>query len=731
MGYIAKDEQVDVSNLFLDFTETLKQLETQETGETLDIIDFSRSVINLGSNFELTEAQNLILKLGYGVPLTESDKAILNSWKEQEITTWSPKKIMPPQVIVIEAGRRCLVGETSIKTHSGYITFNELASFYFHDNYTEVAEIDLTIKRSREYVQATQLYRYKVQETIRVTTNKTTLEGTPSHKLMVAGKGWTYLQNIESGDLLIEDQESLSTHTYSEVKHVTKINYPNGVYVYDLHVPKDNYYIANGIISHNSGKTTCCSIMAVYEFYCLCMLKSPQEHYGLATSTPIEILILATTASQAKTSIFRQVAMLIKTSPYFNNLIQKGKLFVGKEEIAYEEKGLYIKSGNSKSSSQVGGTIKCMIMDEVARFADTNGVSNAMELWSNLGISCAPFKDKSKRIAISSAWEEEDAIYQLYESTKNSNYSIAVKLKSWELNTNISRENPVVAYEYDKDPIAAALEFEGIRPSIQNSFLDAVNIDKAVKGESVIAAQTVVKEDLITLNIYYCEARDTRDTVLHIDPALKKDSYALAFGHAEFNEDNLLIVVIDGLLVWEPTYKNEVCMSDVGDKINYLNNIRPLLSVTADHYNSAETIQRLKSGGIPSEIVYFSNKQQFQMYSALRSLLNEQRIIFPKDSQWTSLLVRELKRVQMLKDRKIDHPPNESKDLADAVAAVAYKLSEKVLSLNSATTQTTKKIILPKHSNNSNNNNKFPNYRHLAKRQLATRKSWATKALKR
>jgi hypothetical protein len=729
MSYIPKTEQLNLSNLYQDFTETLKQLNTQETGETLDIIDFSTEVINLGENFNLTDAQKLILKLSYGLSLSENDQKILDSWRNEQITTWSPKKISPPQVIVIEAGRRCLVGSTNIKTYNGYITFDQLDKFYFHNRTDEVAvaDIDLVIKRNNEYTTATQLYRYKVSETVKIIGKNFTLEGTATHKILVEGKGWTKLQDLIIGDRIIKTQDSFEIPESIEVTHIIKVHHPFKTFVYDLHVPDENYYVANGIISHNSGKTTSCSIIAVYEFYCLCMLNNPQEHYGLATSTPIEILILATTATQAKTSIFRQVAMLIKTSPYFNKLIEQGLLFVGKEEIAYEQKGIYIKSGNSKSSSQVGGTIKCMIMDEVARFADTNGVSNAMELWSNLGISCAPFKDKAKRIAISSAWEEEDAIYQLYQSTINSPHSIAFKFKSWDLNTNISRDNPIVAYEYDRDPISAALEFEGIRPSVQNCFLDASSIDRAVTCESVIGAQSLISDNLIKLNIFYCESRQERDTVVHIDPAVKKDSYALAFGHAEFNEDNLLIVIIDGLLVWEPTYNNEVCMSDVGEKIKYINQIRPILSVTADHYNSAETIQRLKTDGIPSEIVYFSNKQQFQMYSALRSLLHENRIKLPKDSPWTALLIRELKRVQMLKDRKIDHPPNESKDLADAVAAVAFKLSQKVLSFNSSRQQIDKKIVLPKTTPTYSNQD----YVSIAKGQLAKRRQWSKNVLRR
>jgi hypothetical protein len=584
MPYIPKSEQFNVKNLITDFSESLKQLESQETGIILSITDFIDQVINLGDEFVLTISQLLILKLVYGLELTEEDHKILDSWQQSQQTTWSNSKKSPPQVLVLESGRR-------------------------------------------------------------------------------------------------------------------------------------------------SGKTTLCSIIGVYEFYCMCLLENPQSFYGIAQSTPIEILILATTANQAKTSIFRQVSMLLKTAPFFNKLIDKGKIFVGKEEISYEDKGLYIKSGNSKSGSQVGGTIKCMIMDEVARFADSNGVSNALELWSNLGISCAPFKDKSLRIAISSAWEEEDAILKLYQSTINSIYSVGFRLASWDLNNNISRDNPIVAYEYDKDPIQAALEFEGIRPTIQFAYLDSAAIDRALTGKSLISATPEVKNNLIVLNIFHCEAREQKDTYAHIDPAYKKDAYALAFGHPEYDEQNNLIVIIDGLLAWQPDYEHEVCMSDVGDKIREINKVRPIAKITADHYNSIETIQRLKQEGINSEVVYFSNTNQYIMYSTVRSLLNEGRIILPQDSLWTPLVVRELKRVQQINGKKIDHPKGESKDLADAVAAVAHELNIKA---NIYNTPTQSRIITTnKHIHLAEQNNyTSKSYLALAKQQLSKRRNWAIRALR-
>jgi hypothetical protein len=425
-----------------------------------------------------------------------------------------------------------------------------------------------------------------------------------------------------------------------------------------------------------SGKTTLASIICAYEFYRLCKLKNPQEYYNISNSTPISILIVATTAQQAKSTVFKSIVGILKNCKYFAYLESKNLLFIGKKEIVYDEKQINIISGNSKSGGQVGLTIKCLVMDEVARFKSADGLNNALVLWSNLGIACAPFKNDHKRIAISSAWEEEDAIYQLVNRLKLDKNALTLTCKSWDLNpVHASRDNLLVASEYISDPIAAACEFEGIRPTTHNAFLSAIEVDRAVRGESCIQSTSYIENDLACISIddiTYGQPNELN--CLHLDPAIKKDGYALAFGHAE-SVSGKQMIVIDGMLVWQPSINSEVSFSDVSDAITKIHKYRNLTKVTADHYNSTETIQRLRRSGINSAVVHFSNQHQLKIYDYLRRLLHEDRLILPKNSPWTPLIIRELKSVQLINHTKIDHPVNSSKDLADCVASVAFSLS--------------------------------------------------------
>lgn len=458
---------------------------------------------------------------------------------------------------------------------------------------------------------------------------------------------------------------------------------------------KDTYQVLVLEAGRRSGKTTLSALITTYEFYKLCKLPSPQQFYGISKNTPISIIVLATTASQGKKTIFKAVIGTIRNTRYFQTLEQQGRLFVGKEEVNFDEKLLFIYSGNSQSGAQVGGTVKVLVMDEVSRFKDTDGDSNAIELWSNLGISTTTFGREARRIAISSAWYEGDAIEQLFDSTKTDPYALGIRAKSWDLNPiHAARDNPVIASEYIRDPIAAALEFEGVRPAAVDAFLNATEVKAAFKGRSCLSAKKYVEEEagfkLVKVQLSDIDFY-SGNTVGHIDPGVETDAYAAAFGHNEFDDLNRQIVVIDALLAWEPTHDTQVSMTDVYEAILTVNRRRPISKLTADHYNSMETIQRLRREGIMAEVLYFSNNTQLAMYDLVRMLLHEQRLILPYDSPWTPLALSELCKVQLIRKAKIDHPPQGSKDLADAIAAVCWNLASRVMrdSVTKATTITT------------------------------------------
>lgn len=429
-----------------------------------------------------------------------------------------------------------------------------------------------------------------------------------------------------------------------------------------------------------SGKSMIGSIIIGFEFYKLCMLPSPQLHYGIAASTPIAIYCLATGADQTKKTIYGQARAFLEFIPKVKRLIDQKKIIIGETEVKYRDKLIYIYSGNSKSSSQVGSSVILLLMDEVARFKSDNGESNALELWSNLGVSGVTFGEDALRVAISSAWEDKDAIQVLYNICKDPEVAdtfVGFRLRSWDANPkHASRDSPIIRAEYASNPISAALEFEGVRTSGQYAFLNKEEVIRAFKGANTVKATKLpASEDrLVKLHITEVTPAKGLRTYLHLDPAVKKDAYGMAYGHKDTNAEGQTIVVIDGLLAWEPDELNQVSITNVQQAIYDINKYRPLAKITSDHQHSPETIQRLKANGFNAETIYFSRSMQMDMFDCLRKLLHEDRLILPRFSDYSYILKDELINLQLLKENKIDHKPDGSKDLADCVAAICWQL---------------------------------------------------------
>ena len=433
-------------------------------------------------------------------------------------------------------------------------------------------------------------------------------------------------------------------------------------------------------------KSFLAAIIGAYEFYRLCAIRSPQKHYNIATSTAIAIYCIATSATQTKRTIFSQIKGLLEHIPFIKRLVDKKKIIIGEEEIKYPDKLLYIYSGNSNSASQVGSSVICLLMDEVARFdeeykiSSSDNESNALKLWSNIGISGVTFGKDAKRIAISSAWCEGDAIQVLYGISKSSTGWLGFRLRSWDLNpVHASRDNPVIQAEYHLDPRKAALEFEGVRFNNISSFFKDEEITRAFRGSSSIHVSSDVGKDKLVRIMIHKVLPTSLFSAMHIDPAFITDSFAVAFGHREIiNKERYAI--IDGILVWDNSPEQTVGITNVYNCIYQIHSYRPLSKITSDHYNP-ETVQHLRNTGLNASVITFTQARQLELYDFFRKMLHEDRVILPVDSIWSTKLKDELYGINLIKNRKIDHRKDGSKDISDAVVSVVWHLMSDFSSL--------------------------------------------------
>lgn len=446
----------------------------------------------------------------------------------------------------------------------------------------------------------------------------------------------------------------------------------------DLSVPGCHEYVAQGMTNHN---TFVSSLILTYEFEKLCRMPSPQAFFGIASSTLISMICIATSAEQAKQTIYGQTRAMFRNVYFLDKLVKAGKIDLQEKAIKYEEKLLYIYSGNSKSETQVGGSPIIIVLDEGALFEDKDGESNALTLWDNLGAGGLVFGKYAKRCIISSAWREGDALVELYKAAKGSQAWIGFRLRSWDVNPKFaSRDNPVIDGMYVSNRAMAELLYEGIRSSAHNAYFDPDSVKAAFDNMSDLYAMELPDDGdkLVKLKIHRVGKFDGR-TYMHLDPAVINDAYALAYGHSYMSEGKLH-VSIDGIMAWTPRDGRHVSIMNVQEAIYHIHLHRPLYKVTADNKESSETLQRLNTSGIPTEIIGFSNPKQLSYYDVMRRLMLEGRLHLPKNSPWTELLKEELLYLFVTQTKnagqvKVSHLPDRSKDISDCVACVCYHLA--------------------------------------------------------
>ena len=162
--------------------------------------------------------------------------------------------------VVLVAGKRgCLTPDTRIMTDIGYKEIK---------NFDKLKDKILTFNKetqSFDYSNAA-LIRYSLdnEEVIKfVLEDDTFIQTTLEHPLLILEEDklkWKEAWKIKDSEILIAKEEDAKGIFYKKIKNITK-NY-NISEVYDLTVPSTHSFVANGIISHNSGKSYTLGVVA-------------------------------------------------------------------------------------------------------------------------------------------------------------------------------------------------------------------------------------------------------------------------------------------------------------------------------------------------------------------------------------------------------------------------------------------------------------------------------------
>lgn len=426
-----------------------------------------------------------------------------------------------------------------------------------------------------------------------------------------------------------------------------------------------NYKEMVAVTGMRAGKTTLSSCFAAYELYKLLVLGKPNKYYGMPTGQDIHIINVATSATQALDTVFSQVESRIENSDWF--MRQEFKKKKGEYRFKTNDCDIVVRSEHSNSSSLAGKTAKCVILDELARFTEgTSGASDAEIIYDTLNRTTQTFGDEGKMITISSPMVKDDLLMQLLRTGRNDDDVLTIHKPTWEANPNITKES--LKREFKRNPEGAQRDFGAEPPASKEPYFKERERIERVIDESIPTPE---------YEYHVPDLEPIEEPVfLAGDPALKNDAFGIAMAYIntqknKVDEDGTEVSYIEVPLAhcFEPRgYENAEI--DAGRVVNYITNLIETHNVRmfiTDIWNYPEALQKIKNRGIPVE----QNHVQKAEYDTLKEKIYTEMIRMPQ-----SKATEELKKLELKGGKRVDHPKNGSKDVADAVANAVYAATQ-------------------------------------------------------
>lgn len=465
--------------------------------------------------------------------------------------------------------------------------------------------------------------------------------------------------------------------------------------------------------------------------YLLLTLRNPQEYFNMAGNTQIHMLNVAYSATQAHASFFKPLRNLLVSSPFFNDKFEAEE--PGPQAIAVRfDKQLELVSGHSDADSLEGKNLIAAVADEVSAFPTIDlsrsgkPPARTADAITEMLLSSArtrfPYTHKVAQISFPRS--KGDAIQRarveaeedIAENGDQSAMYASGPYRTWEVNPIYTRtgkwvrlpgmdydipDAPSIVRDYKKRRKFAEAKYE-CRPSasgnpyyqddsqIDRSFSESLEVPplKIDYGFGIDAAEgETVPSWQVQFSLHDLAPIPGAIYAIHADMAISGDRAGLSMCHVkewrtistsdpsgvEATEERRPVIKVDFATAFEA---DSEAVSP--DGVHHSRNIqirwyRKLVmflaargfvfgSVSMDGFESADSLQIMAARGY--EVRKVSVDRTNHCWKTLGDLMSEGRIIGPAHP----LLRSELKGLTP-SGNKVDHPPNGSKDIADAVAA--------------------------------------------------------------
>lgn len=481
------------------------------------------------------------------------------------------------------------------------------------------------------------------------------------------------------------------------------------------------------------GKTTFASIALPYMAHWVLCMKDPQDFFGMMPGSRIAFMQMSTSEKQAMEVIFGDLFARIKHSPWFINNYPYDDKYT--KQIRFPQKDIWILPGDSRETTFEGYNILAGILDEMDSHLVTekqdyaeNGYNTIHSRISSrfpvFGEDGEEAGHKGLLICIGQMKKSNGFAARKYKEFKKDDQAYVSRMTIWEsfgwerytrkdgtrasfwydtktkktvpstlvglINNPNLMEIPL-AYQKDfaNNPEKALKDLAGIPPEVQSQFISMVDRIESCRDRWIARFDqpSPVKENQnqVVLEDWFRTTGDPRKRVVHLDFGLSQDAMGIAMGYVdhlvERDDEMQPYIIIDMLARIKAAPGQQVQYSDVRRLIYELKDGRKfrIKTVTMDGFQSTDTQQQLRKRKFHVEDL--SADKSRLPYEDLREAIYEERLEFPPyktyikngDDTAVEIAVQELMQLQDM-GKKIDHPADGSKDVADAMAGVVTTL---------------------------------------------------------
>lgn len=452
----------------------------------------------------------------------------------------------------------------------------------------------------------------------------------------------------------------------------------------DLFDPSAQYREAALIWGIGAGKSFLTSIANSYIVYRALCLRDPQAYYGFAPGSNIAVVNFSVTATQAHKVVFGEIRERIDNAPCFREQGFRRDQRI-QSELRWPDSGLVIFPGNSQATSAIGYNVLAAVVDEASFLPDVEASVRVAGQSGNYRYDAAEelYNAIVKRIlSRGNAKFRRDSLFCMISSPRYVDDFLERKALESQTNPRIYHTRIPTWQGHPARGLSGATFSDRVCGTVPVEYEEQFhrNPEKARRDLGAVPSEAIggFFSDPSAIEAHCNEERDGPEMDghgkpalhVHVDLGLKRDACGIAGAY----RGGPGVVAAFYKRITPADHGGEIDFEQVRQFIVGLRDVHGwrIASVSFDGWQSVDSRQQLRKADIPTEEL--SVDRTTQAYDTLKELLLTDKLDYYRDE----VLFGELRRLELVKGKKVDHPPGGSKDLADALAGAVFKAAERV-----------------------------------------------------